>query len=71
MEVDIAQNLLPDSVAESDILESNKSMTGYHNSNPAFPLGRFMIERGHLTADFDKGKTAAAENQETEHIDDH
>jgi hypothetical protein len=35
MEVDIAQNLLPDSITESDILESNKSMTRYHNANPA------------------------------------
>jgi len=35
MEVDIAQNLLPDSIAEADILETNKSMTRYHNPNPA------------------------------------
>ena len=35
MEIDIAQHLLPDSVAEADILEANKSMTRYHYANPA------------------------------------
>ncbi len=38
MEVDIAQNLLPDSIAEPDILKSNKSMTRYHNSTLLFAL---------------------------------
>ncbi len=35
MEVDIAKNLLPDSIAKSDTFEFNKSMTRYHNPNPA------------------------------------
>ena len=38
MEVDIAQNLLPHSVAEADILETNKSMTRYHNPTLLFAL---------------------------------
>jgi hypothetical protein len=44
MEVDIAQNLLPDSITETDILESNKSMTRYHNSNPAVRPDPFYAE---------------------------
>jgi len=41
MEVDIAQNLLPDSVTEADILETNKSMTRYHNPTLLFALAPF------------------------------
>jgi len=47
MEVDIAQNLLPNSVTEADILETNKSMTRYHN-NPTllFALVPFYDKAG-------------------------
>lgn len=40
MEVDIAQNLLPDSIAEADILETNKRMTRNHKSTLLFVLAR-------------------------------
>ena len=40
MKVDIAQNLLPDPVTEADILETNKSMTRYHNPTLLFVLAR-------------------------------
>ena len=44
MEVDIAQYLLPDSVPEADILESNKSMTRYHNLTLLFATDRSYDE---------------------------
>ena len=40
MEVDITQNLLPDPVTETDILETNKSMTRYHNPTLLLALAR-------------------------------
>ena len=40
MEVDIAQNLLPDSVTKPDIFETNKSMPRYHNLTLLFVLAR-------------------------------
>jgi hypothetical protein len=46
MEVDIAQNLLPDSVTEADILETNKSMTRYHNPTLLFVLARSYDKAG-------------------------
>ena len=41
MEVDIAQNLLPDPVTEADIFETNKRMTRYQNPTLLFVLARF------------------------------
>ncbi len=40
MKVDIAQNLLPDSVTEADILETNKRMTRYHYPTLLLVLAR-------------------------------
>ena len=45
MEVDIAQNLLPDSISESDILELYKSVTRYHNLKPCCSLLLALIKR--------------------------
>ena len=44
MEVDIAQNLLPDSVTEADIFETNKSMTRYQNLTLLFAIDRSYDE---------------------------
>ena len=44
MEVDIAQNLLPNSVTEPDIFETNKSMPQYHNLTLLFVLARSYDE---------------------------
>jgi hypothetical protein len=40
MEVDIAQNLLPDPVTEADIFETNKRMTRNHKSTLLVVLAR-------------------------------